>query len=84
MGYLRSERSAVVLTHHGPHPLSVHPRYLGVALNAAFVSNLTLLLPKAAPWIHAHVHDNFDYHAACATWLTNAQLRAKHQQLMVE
>lgn len=51
----------VVITHHGPHPLSVHPRYIGEALNAAFVSNLTELLPKADLWIHGHVHDSFDY-----------------------
>lgn len=51
----------VVVSHHGPHPLSVHPRYAGEALNAAFVSNLTELLPKADLWIHGHVHDNFDY-----------------------
>lgn len=54
----------VVVSHHGPHPLSVHPRYVGEALNAAFVSNLTELLPKADLWIHGHVHDNFDYRVA--------------------
>ncbi len=51
----------VVITHHGPHPLSVHPRYVGDPLNAAFVSNLSELLPKADIWIHGHVHDSFDY-----------------------
>jgi hypothetical protein len=51
----------VVISHHGPHRLSVHPRYIGEALNAAFVSNLSELLPKAALWIHGHVHDSFDY-----------------------
>jgi len=54
----------VVITHHGPHPLSVHPRYVGEALNAAYVSNLTELLPKADLWIHGHVHDSFDYRVA--------------------
>lgn len=57
----------VVITHHGPHPLSIHPRYLhphppGSPLNAAFVSNsLDSLLAKADLWVHGHVHDNFDY-----------------------
>jgi Icc-related predicted phosphoesterase len=55
------EGKTVVVSHHGPHPLSVHPRYVGEALNAAFVSNLTELLPKADLWIHGHVHDSFDY-----------------------
>ena len=58
------EGKTVVVSHHGPHPLSVHPRYIGQALNAAFVSNLTELLPKADLWIHGHVHDSFDYRVA--------------------
>ena len=58
------EGKSVVVSHHGPHPLSVHPRYVGEALNAAFVSNLTELLPKADLWIHGHVHDNFEYRVA--------------------
>lgn len=57
----RYDGKTVVVSHHGPHPLSVHPRYIGEALNAAFVSNLTELLPKADLWIHGHVHDSFDY-----------------------
>lgn len=51
----------VVVTHHGPHRMSIHPRYAGDALNAAFVSNLSELLPRADLWIHGHVHDTFDY-----------------------
>jgi predicted phosphohydrolase len=54
----------VVVTHHGPHPHSVHPRYAGSPLNAAFVSDLTPLMGKAALWIHGHVHDSFDYQVA--------------------
>lgn len=51
----------VVITHHGPHPNSIHPRYAGTLLNAAFVSDLTPLIAKADLWIHGHVHDSFDY-----------------------
>jgi Icc-related predicted phosphoesterase len=51
----------VVVTHHGPHPNSVHPRFAGSPLNAAFVSDLSGLMGKAALWIHGHVHDSFDY-----------------------
>lgn len=51
----------VVVTHHGPHPQSVHSRYEGSVLNAAFVSDLTPLMGKADLWIHGHVHDSFDY-----------------------
>lgn len=37
-----------VITHHGPHCGSVHPRYAGDPLNAAFVSDLSELAPKAS------------------------------------
>lgn len=51
----------VVISHHGPHPLSVHPRYIGDITNAAFVSQLDELLSEADLWLHGHVHDTFDY-----------------------
>ncbi|MBK7051898.1 MAG: metallophosphoesterase [Rhodoferax sp.] len=54
----------VVVTHHGPHPLSTHPRYAGSEINAGFVSDLSeILLSENAPglWLHGHVHDSFDY-----------------------
>jgi Icc-related predicted phosphoesterase len=52
----------VVITHHGPHPFSVHPRYAGDPTNAAFVSDdLDGLLSETDLWLHGHVHDSFDY-----------------------
>lgn len=53
----------VVVTHHGPHYKSVHPRYAGLLINAAFVSDLTDFILKYQPtlWVHGHVHDCFDY-----------------------
>lgn len=51
----------VVITHHAPHPLSVHPRFVGDLLNGAFVSDLTPLLFHADLWLHGHCHDSFDY-----------------------
>ncbi|MBQ0920448.1 metallophosphoesterase [Hydrogenophaga aromaticivorans] len=54
----------VVITHHGPHPLSVHPRYVGDPTNAAFVSDLSNLLRGPDLWLHGHVHDSFDYTVA--------------------
>lgn len=51
----------VVISHHGPHPKSVHPRWKGEPLNSAFVSDLSELLPHADLWLHGHVHDSFDY-----------------------
>ncbi|MDB5798934.1 MAG: hypothetical protein JWP36_2836 [Paucimonas sp.] len=51
----------VVITHHAPHPLSVHARFRDNPLNPAFVSNLEDMLPAAQLWLHGHVHDNMDY-----------------------
>lgn len=51
----------VVITHHAPHPLSVHPRYAGDPTNAAFASEIPELLQRADIWLHGHVHDSFDY-----------------------
>jgi len=51
----------VVVTHHGPHPKSIHPRYAGNPLNAGFVSDLEPLMAHVDLWLHGHVHDNFDY-----------------------
>lgn len=57
----------VVVTHHCPHPNSIHemfrhPRFK--ALNPAFASDLSYILDKNnAPdlWIHGHTHHSFDY-----------------------
>lgn len=51
----------VVVTHHGPHPLSIHPRFAGNAMNPGFISDLTPLLRDADLWLHGHTHDGFDY-----------------------
>ena len=51
----------VVVSHHAPHPLSVHPRLKADPLTAAFVSDLSPLLPYAHLWVHGHSHDAFDY-----------------------
>lgn len=51
----------VVVTYHAPHKTSVHPRYEGDPLNAAFASDLSDLLERADVWMHGHTHDGFDY-----------------------
>jgi Icc-related predicted phosphoesterase len=64
---------SVVLTHHAPHPRSVHPRYANDLLSAAFVSNLTTTIEVGRPdlWVHGHVHDSFDYRVADTRILCN-------------
>jgi len=53
----------VVVSHHCPHPNSIHERFRGDLLNAAFTSDLTDLICQGKPdlWIHGHTHDSFDY-----------------------
>ena len=74
----------VVLTHHAPHPLSVHPRYLSMdalATNAAFASDLTSLLEQADLWCHGHVHDSFDYQVGRCRVVANplGYARTRHE-----
>lgn len=52
----------VVVTHHLPHPLSVHRKYERDALNPAFASDLSYLMGEKVPlWIHGHTHESCDY-----------------------
>lgn len=53
--------TTVVVTHHAPHPLSVHPRFAQSRINPGFTSDLTELVRQADMWLHGHVHDSFDY-----------------------
>lgn len=69
----------VVITHHGCHRLSVHPRYVGNVANAAFVSDLSSLLFKANFWLHGHVHDSFDYSASGCRVVANPRGYAKNR-----
>lgn len=60
----RHGRGSIVVTHHLPHPKSVHAAYEGSPLNPFFMS------PEAVPlaeglgiklWIHGHTHTRGDY-----------------------
>ena len=61
----------VVVTHHAPHPGSIHPRFDASPLNAAFISDLTPLIEKADLWVHGHVHDSVDYEVAGTRIIAN-------------
>lgn len=61
----------VVVSHHGPHPLSIHPRFAANALNPGFVSDLTPLVERATLWLHGHVHDSFDYRVGTCRVVAN-------------
>ena len=53
----------VVITHHAPSRMSIHPRFAGSLLNACFVSAAERLLgaDRVRLWVHGHTHDSFDY-----------------------
>ena len=51
----------VVATHHGCNPQSIHHRFIGDPINAAFISDLSDLTPFVDLWLHGHVHNSFDY-----------------------
>jgi predicted phosphodiesterase len=61
----------VVVSHHGPHPRSIHPRFAGNPVNPGFVSDLTPLLSEADLWFHGHTHDSFDYEQGRCRVLAN-------------
>jgi Icc-related predicted phosphoesterase len=65
--------ATVVVTHHAPHPGSLHPRYQNDVLSAAYVSDLTAVIEAGKPdlWVHGHVHSSFDYRVGGARIVCN-------------
>jgi predicted phosphodiesterase len=54
--------TTVVVTHHLPHPRSIHARFQGDPYNPIFASDLDRLVrPPVDLWIHGHAHDSMDY-----------------------
>jgi predicted phosphodiesterase len=68
MNWIREELAGefagptVLVSHHLPHPRSIHSKYRGSSLNPCFASDLSQLLgPPVSVWIHGHTHDSCDY-----------------------
>lgn len=57
------ERKIVVVTHHAPCLMSVHPAYAGDPTNGAYASDLGDDLLDHGPdlWVHGHMHHTNDY-----------------------
>ena len=51
----------ILVTHHAPHPNSVHPLFSADITSASFTSNLTGIVGMADVCIHGHLHESFDY-----------------------
>ncbi len=67
--------TTIVVTHHAPHPGSLHPRYQSDLLSAAYLSDLTEVIKAGRPnfWIHGHVHSSFDYRVFGTRIICNPQ-----------
>lgn len=59
------DRECVVVTHHAPSPLSIHPRFQAFQdqnhLYYTDFSELMLERDNLKLWFHGHVHNQFDY-----------------------
>lgn len=53
----------VVVTHHLPHRNSIHARFAGDLINAAYASDLSDVIEAGRPalWVHGHTHDSCEY-----------------------
>lgn len=60
----KAGRKVVVVTHHAPSNMSVHPTFLGDKLNMFYYSDMTLNIMDTNPdlWLHGHMHMAFDYY----------------------
>jgi predicted phosphodiesterase len=62
---------SVVITHHMPHPVCIHPRFAGNPLNRYFLHDLgNDLVRTPRVWIHGHTHNSVnmqmgDCHIVC-------------------
>jgi Icc-related predicted phosphoesterase len=63
----------VVVTHHGPHSMSLAERYRQDLLSAAFISDLSPLIQAHRPalWVHGHTHVGLDYRAGSTRIICN-------------
>lgn len=68
-----SGQKVVVVTHHGPTMLSVHPMYGNDLLNWGYVSDLSNEILDTQPniWVHGHSHHTFNYMMGDTNVITN-------------
>jgi hypothetical protein len=54
--------ATVVVTHHGPHRLSLAPQYADDWASGAFISELPdVFFSTPVLWVHGHTHSSLDY-----------------------
>lgn len=57
------EPGDIVVTHHLPSTLSIHPQYKTSSLNRFFLCDMSELILEREPalWLHGHSHESSDY-----------------------
>jgi len=89
LGYIKTmvaeqhETKFVVVGHHAPTPLSMHPRYANDPLmNGAYHSDLSEFIldrPQIKLWTHGHTHHPFDYMMGSTRVVCNPRGYAGHE-----
>ena len=63
--FLLRMEADIVVSHHCPSYMSIHPKYVNDPLNVCFANDMTDLIfnMKKPPklWVHGHTHEDFDY-----------------------
>jgi len=73
--------NTVVITHHAPSALSVHPRFASNLLTPAFASNLENMMAedRVKIWVHGHMHNPSDYEINGTRILCNPRGYAQYE-----
>ena len=60
---INMEPGDIVMTHHLPSPVSIHPKYKMSSLNRFFMCDLSELILEREPsiWFHGHTHEGLNY-----------------------
>ncbi len=63
----------VVISHHGPSPMSLPVNNPKEMVSAAYVSRLESVINDYQPaiWVHGHLHNSSDYHIGSCQVICN-------------
>lgn len=80
----------IVVTHHAPSFLSVHPRFAADETNRFFVTDMEESILENPPrfWVHGHMHDRFRYRIGSCEVVCNplgypGQVTGYHEDLII-
>ena len=93
VSFLRNniQKEDVVVTHHLPSTMSIHPNFEGHDLNRFFLCDVEDIIKEQQPklWVHGHTHHSFDYTIFATKVLCNPlgyphELNSEYKELVVE